>query len=128
MKRLVLQRTRPKDNGAVLGILTTEDGDTFTTLEPASKRIPPGDYLMQRDHTGKHQWWKIVGFDLAAQRAVEMHIGNEVKDSDACILLGKGVARMPSGPSVTNSADALAELLDAIGDGDHWLRIEEPFV
>lgn len=49
------------------GVLTLPDGQEIYTLErpwldnePSVSCIPEGQYIIQRDHTGKHRWYKVL--------------------------------------------------------------------
>lgn len=76
--------------------------------------IPLGTYFLRPDKTGKHRNW-VIECVLATRVAVEarpgsverteveVHAGNTLKDTDACVIPGLGV-----GPnSVRNSRSAI---------------------
>lgn len=78
------------------GRLYLPGGLTLSTLEnpwkdnePMVSCIPPGDYRIERDFTGRHQLWKLL--DVPERWGIEIHLGNRVADTAGCPLLGTQV-------------------------------------
>lgn len=89
-----LVRTLRKETG-VRGVLYLPDGDSVHTLE--DNPIESGTYFLSPDHSGKHRNWvieRILGSRIANDDRVdvEVHAGNLLSDSDACILPGLGTS------------------------------------
>ena len=103
-------------------------GKRFYTLERTKDDaehpcIPEGEYELVRDHTGKHQWWAIP--NVPGHTNVEMHEGNEVKDSLACILLGESITLKPDSAWLSHSVLSLQRLESIIGSDTQKLVIRE---
>ena len=56
--------------------------------------IPEGTYKIKRDRTGKFRWFKLINNDLLKDngktKAIEIHVGNYLKDTEGCLLFGIG--------------------------------------
>ena len=86
---LKLVRTMKFGTGA-RGVFYLPDGSSVHTLE--NDPIPAGTYFMRPDITGKHKHW-VIESELESRTAagrtnVEIHAGNRLRDSEACILPG----------------------------------------
>jgi hypothetical protein len=119
-----MHRTFPLHTG-VRSVLVLPSGYTIHVLE--DDPIPAGVYFMRPDFTGTHRHWVIecvLGSRIAvpavindqqvevspARSAVEVHSGNTLIHSDACLLPGlrttlTGVA--DSKPALTRMRDEL---------------------
>ena len=127
---LQLVRTMRFRSG-VRGILYLPDGSGIHTLE--DEPIPPGAYFMNPDETGKHRNWVIE--TVMGSRAItggrvslEIHAGNDLRDSKGCILPGLRSNRH----GVADSISALNRMRDVLDRNDEdprvWvLHISEAF-
>jgi len=56
--------------------------------------IPQGIFKIKRDRTGKFKWFKLINDDLLKDnektKAIEIHHGNYLKDTEGCLLFGIG--------------------------------------
>jgi hypothetical protein len=107
MSDLFLVRTLPLGTG-VRGVFYLPTGVGIHTLE--DKPIPPGRYFLTPDETGRHRNWVIergrgtriayparldhMGHTISEARTdVEVHAGNDLTDTDGCIIFGLGSSR-----------------------------------
>lgn len=89
----MLTLIRDKRTGtAVLGRLFL--GSTFIcfTLENAAKAIPAGLYKLSNSKSPKfkRELPLVYNDKVPATRGIRIHVGNSVKDSNGCILVGMG--------------------------------------
>lgn len=77
------------DNRTEGGIILP-NGESIATLErpwkgnkPFVSCIPEGEYIVERDHTGKHKYFKIL--DVAGRSHIEIHPANFVNELQGCI-------------------------------------------
>ena len=98
-----------KGDKAILGKLYFNGGFVCYTLENAAKAIPCGLYNVQNSKSPKfkRELPLIWNAKVPAKRGIRIHVGNSVKDSSGCILVGMG--RSTEKSSVTESA--LAETI-----------------
>lgn len=77
---------------AILGRLFLGGVVIAYTLENASKAIPAGHYSIENSKSPKfkRELPLIYGDKVAASRGVRIHVGNSVKDSSGCVLVGMG--------------------------------------
>ncbi len=57
--------------------------------------VPKGIYQIKRDRTGKFKWFKLINDKLLRNedgtiKAIEIHEGNYLKDTEGCLLVGIG--------------------------------------
>lgn len=105
---LTLRRTDFREDG-VFGVLLDEKGKQIAvTLEHAcdsglgngsyAPKLPPGKYECKR---GIHKLHNNIPFetfevlDVPGHKGILLHVGNYNKDSDGCILLGRGYGGDP---------------------------------
>lgn len=103
------------------------DGYSFKTLErpwlnnePFVSCIPPGNYIVKRDKTGKHQFYSIT--DVDNRTDIEIHIANKVSELLGCIALGTSFDEQYN---LVNSKDACNRFLEIMGDEDFCLSIRD---
>jgi hypothetical protein len=106
------------------------DGDPKTVSEwkiPGSTAIPFGEYRVKLAMSPKRKiivpWVENVpGFE-----AIQIHVGNEPKDTDGCILVGeyRKKPRAPGAkPALLNSHIAFEKLMDFLeGEPDITLKV-----
>ena len=88
---LVLVRNIIKD-GAILGTLSFCGVPICFTLENAAKAIPAGYYSVvnSRSPKFKRELALIYSAHVPASRGIRIHVGNSLKDSSGCVLVGMG--------------------------------------
>lgn len=91
---ILLQRLTMSNSG-IFGILLIDGRPYFTTLELPWKDnarnvscIPPGVYHATKMYSQKFSKDVYVLNDVPGRDLIEFHIGNTVKDTNGCILLG----------------------------------------
>ena len=127
---VVLERTYYKKG--VHGTLTFPDGDTIETLERpwqdnerSVSCIPEGSYplgyrespLITRLHEGREGYthgWEVQEVDNRSH--IMFHIGNYVKNSDGCILIGARKDFQGQTPVVWSSREAYNEFVSLMQD------------
>lgn len=80
--------------------------------------IPEGAYHVKRDKTGRFQYYAVQ--NVPGRTDIEFHAGNFVEHSQGCILVGEA---LNSSMELSNSNNAINELLSYIGDNDFILHI-----
>lgn len=107
MSQLTLIRD-VKGDKAILGKLYFNGGIVCYTLENAAKAIPCGVYMVQNSKSPKfkRELPLIWNAKVPAKRGIRIHVGNSVKDSSGCVLVGMGrnYARPNAEPSLLESA------------------------
>lgn len=102
-----------KGDKAILGKLYFNGGIVCYTLENAAKAIPCGVYMVQNSKSPKfkRELPLILNAKVPASRGIRIHVGNSVKDSSGCVLVGMGrnYARPNAEPSLLESS--LAETM-----------------
>ena len=77
---------------AILGRLFLGGVVIAYTLENASKAIPAGLYSIENSKSPKFKRELPLLYNAAvpARRGIRIHVGNTVKDSSGCVLVGMG--------------------------------------
>ena len=91
MSQLTLIRD-VKGDKAILGKLYLNGALVCYTLENAFKAIPCGMYSVQNSKSPKfkRELPLVWNANVPAKRGIRIHVGNTVKDSSGCILVGMG--------------------------------------
>ena len=121
---MILYRTYYEDRTE--GRLVFPDGSEVKTLElpwkdnrPFVSCIPEGRYIVERDYTGRHQFYKILC--VANRTHIEIHLANKVKELQGCIApcmtIFNGVG--------FHSMVAMSKILNWYGENKFVLNIEE---
>lgn len=88
-----LIRYKVKDD-TVMGVLIDYNWGlgVYYTIEKLSKMIPPGAYSIQLTYSPKFKTELplIWGNDVHKNRGIRIHVGNTVRDTNGCILIGNG--------------------------------------
>lgn len=81
-----------KGDKAIFGKLYFNGGIVCYTLENAAKAIPTGLYMVQNSKSPKfkRELPLIWNVGVPASRGIRIHVGNSVKDSNGCVLVGMG--------------------------------------
>ena len=102
-----------KGDKAILGKLYLNGAIVCYTLENSKKAIPCGVYMVQNSKSPKfkRELPLIWNSNVPAKRGIRIHVGNSVKDSSGCVLVGMGrnYARPNAEPSLLESS--LAETM-----------------
>ena len=85
--------------------VTLERGTTETRRKPA---IPKGVYKIVLDFSNRFQCIMPHLLDVPGYEGIRIHSGNSDKDTEGCVLVGKGWS---GGDWISNSRQALAELM-----------------
>lgn len=99
-----------KGDKAILGKQYFNGGIVCYTLENAAKAIPCGMYSVQNSKSPKfkRELPLVWNAKVPASRGIRIHVGNSVKDSSGCIIVGMdrhGIAPNTS-PLLLESANA----------------------
>lgn len=112
---MLIRETRTGSN-AILGRLYHNGGCICWTLENAEKAIPAGLYSIKNSISPKfkRELPLVYNAKVPAKRGIRIHVGNSVKDSSGCVLVGMGrnYARPNAEPSLLESS--LAETMVAM--------------
>jgi hypothetical protein len=127
---------------ATLGVLTVGD-ETFRTIElpwrgnaRSESCIPEGVYRMAKRSSGVvrrstdgeyNVGWEVT--DVPGRSLIMLHVGNWVKNTDGCLLIGSQHSWTIDGPMVRESRESLRRLmglLEARGQWDIDIRVNQP--
>lgn len=108
------------------------DGQLIYTLELPWRNneigkscIPESQYIVDRDHTGKHRWYRFRNEEVAPRSDIEIHPAALLKHLQGCIapcLDIKG-GPMTSEPVAVDSLKACELLLQWYGEDSFVLEI-----
>lgn len=111
-----------------IGKLVFPDGTMVCTLERpwldnqvSVSCIPEGTYIVDRDTTGRHQWYKLR--EVEGRTFIEVHIANKVQELEGCI--GLGCYFVGQEHNLGKSKEACQRLLDFQGEESFILEIKE---
>ena len=128
---VLLQRLTTSDNGT-FGILIKQDKPLFVTLELPWKNnqsmiscIPVGRYRATKMMSKAFGKIVFVLHDIPGRDVIEMHIGNSIKDTHGCILLG--MSFNTSDYMISDSKIAFDKFM-AIMPDEFYLTIEDVIV
>jgi hypothetical protein len=100
-----------KAGDSILGKLYFNGGIVCYTLENAAKAIPCCMYSVQNSKSPKfkRKLPLIWNAKVPASRGIRIHVGNSVKDSSGCVLVGMGRdVHLLGGSKLKESASAEA--------------------
>lgn len=98
-----------KGDKAILGKLYLNGAIVCYTLENSKKAIPCGVYMVQNSMSPKfkRELPLIWNSNVPAKRGIRIHVGNSVKDSSGCVLVGMGrEVHLLGGSKLKESAQA----------------------
>lgn len=84
--------------------------------------IPEGQYIIDRDHTGKHRWYKFRNEETAPRTYIEMHPAAYLRHLEGCLAPCFDIkgGEHTSEPIAVRSSEACALLLEWFGE-DSWV-------
>ena len=104
------------------------NGQRLQTLErpwlnnKASKScVPEGTYIVNRDHTGRWQYFSII--NVPNRTFIEIHPANKVEHLEGCLALG--MQRGSDNISIINSEAAINVLLGTQGEESFLLTFRQ---
>jgi hypothetical protein len=89
--------------------------------------IPEGTYIVDRNKTGRHQWYALRNEETTPRTFIELHPATFLHHLEGCLAPCheiKGGERT-SNPVAVNSRKACEKLLQWFGDDSWVLKIEE---
>lgn len=121
-------------SGCTLGTLIFPNGKSFTIMErPALDNkqsvscIPEGSYTLRQrtspvvERTSKGEFpqgWEVT--NVPNRSYIMFHVGNYVRNSDGCLLVGENFSFHNGEFMVTNSVKAFREFMAALSSKDEW--------
>ncbi len=131
---ITLTRTHYLED-CTIGVLQVGE-NTYNTLERPWKNnatnvscIPTGQYKFTHHGWGLNSKlkyknvWRLL--DVPNRTGILVHVGNKAKNTQGCILVGKGVNIRHGKASVTDSLDAINELRELLYTNDGEIEIKE---
>ena len=122
MTDVVMKLVRTHSAKGTAGVLTVGEL-TLATVELPWKGngtnvscIPEGEYEYEVKHSNRWNRKVVWLLSVPNRTAIQMHVGNDVRHTQGCILVGMtGTAgSATSGPTVWKSKEALDKLLNLI--------------
>ena len=99
--------------------------DPFNSNKPFESCIPKGTYQCSGVYSPKFGSTYLVE-GVSARTEILFHIGNSIKDTQGCILLGSSFGELAGVPAILESKKALTAFLDRLkGHGVFTLIIED---
>lgn len=122
---LTLKRDYDKFPHCTAGEIILPDGKKIVTLErpwldnkPYVSCIPEGEYIVRRDHTGRHRYHAID--DVAGRSDIEIHPANRVEQLLGCIA---PALHFNVDGTTRNSTEACHLLIELYGENSFHLLI-----
>jgi hypothetical protein len=105
-----------RTGNAILGRLYHNGGFICWTLENAGKAIPAGLYSIKNSISPKfkRELPLVYSANVPANRGIRIHVGNSVKDSIGCILVGMGRNYVKPNAELSLLESSLAETMVAM--------------
>lgn len=112
MVSLLLHRNRFTPDGT-FGILSLKNRPLCVTCEnpwkdnlPRESCIPPGTYQCKAFNGVRYKnVWEVT--NVPGRSAILFHHGNTIRDTEGCILVGRGFSTLNGLPSITESVTTL---------------------
>lgn len=100
MKEIEIVRCSVKEGEPMVGVMLVEGEVRFLTLEPpwrGNERgvscIPDGVYVAKRVRSERFREEVYRLQDVPDREGIEFHVGNRVKETEGCILVGETIGR-----------------------------------
>lgn len=118
-----------------LSVISDEGEEIFSckTLEPKIEglqrnkrlRIPAGKYGLEWHDSPrfKQRLPLLHNIEVSRDRNILIHVGNYLKDTDGCILVGKNYIQREDGAMITKSKDTLKALFEVLNSTDKPLGL-----
>ncbi|MEO9497720.1 MAG: DUF5675 family protein [Vibrio splendidus] len=113
-------------------VATMPDGSEIMFLERpwldnaiGKSCIPEGVYIIDRDHTGKHQWYKFRDEQTDPRTYIEIHPANKVSQLEGCLapcVEIKGGDKT-SEPIAVDSIKTTQKLVEWFGENSWVLKL-----
>lgn len=94
-------------------------GKTFYFCEPPWKDnkpfvscIPEGTYGFRRDTTGQSVGFELT--DVPGRTEIEIHVGNTIRNTEGCLVIGKQLGFVQGHWAVQNSRAAMREFMNIL--------------
>lgn len=123
--------TRKYYDGYTLGELALPDGEYLQTLELpwldnaiGLSCIPEGQYVVDRDEHGRHQWYRLRDSQVAPRSAIEIHPANRLEHLQGCIAPCIDITFIDGQPFASRSIEACKKILRWYGDDSFILEIK----
>jgi hypothetical protein len=133
-KTLTLRRIDQNDDGTFGLLVDEENRQLAVTLELPWREnqhdiscVPAGVYPLHRRMSPKHHC-EVFELENVPERAnIELHIGNFIRDSLGCLLLGTKFATLDGEHGISGSRVAFDHFMDAMKGIEHaTLTILDP--
>lgn len=113
---LTLIRTcKDEKANAIRGCLFLNGAFLCRTLENLAKAVPVGSYALSNSISPKFKrelpLLSNPEVGVPATRGIRIHVGNTVKDSKGCILVGMGLGATPFSLTESKPAEQMVTLL-----------------
>lgn len=115
------------------GALTINGNASCVTLEPPWKMnaedvscIPAGQYIC-KPYSSKRYPNVYQIMEVHGRTVVLIHIGNRLKNTEGCVLLGSEYGELRGKAAILNSTKAVNKFLKIIGDNEFQLTITEHY-
>lgn len=122
MIKLKLVRETPLKTDCTLGVLRLNDKAICCTLEPPwldnkkGSSIPVGSYIVTRYRSPSKNpqldYQVFLLHDVPGRDYIEIHIGNTVKDTKGCILVGRTYSTLNGQRALLHSTETMRRLLN----------------
>lgn len=122
MNNVITLKRTIKSNKGILGQITLE-GNVIHTLERPwdnNKQnvscIPAGEYAYEVRFSSKWKRKVVWLYNVPSRSAIQIHVGNRIKDSLGCILVGLRMLKegLEGEPQVLDSVKAMDLLISLI--------------
>ena len=126
MRTVGLFRTIPTAT-EMTGVLLIKGFHCYTLERPWKNNIinlsciPVGSYVVERDITGKQQFYRIL--DVEGRSDIEIHPAGYVNDLLGCIALADALVRYDDRVTAVDSRIACNRFLNHMGDDSFVLNI-----
>jgi len=127
MIQLILKRVS-KTNLGTFGVLLelVADGEVpyCVTLEPVVPIIVPGKYYCTKYLSPKRGYEVYLLNNVPGHSFVEIHVGNTIKDTEGCILVGSSFAPIVGKQQVDGISMSKITFKKLMSDFDNTIELE----
>jgi hypothetical protein len=134
MKRFRLQRLTQTEAGTFGVLSDAENKEVCKTMElpwkdnaHAVSCIPAGEYPAHRFLSPKRGYEVFMLDDVPDRSAIEIHIGNRLRDTDGCVLVGMEYGLVNGEHGITESRVAFVKFMGLVaGEQNIVLTVLDP--